>query len=297
MPMRSRSSGACGSAADLEAGDDPRRGRLGKLRIAVADRLGAGVGAQRAELRVADRRCARPHRSGRRACRTSRRRCARPAAGGASAPRAPTASVASAVGRLAPAVDALPVVAGLAARAGLAGGGMSSNEASSTSSKARSGMRVLRWRRWPAASPEWTRSRTVAMSGGGRPIGVEVRHALANDGVRARPRPCPGRSGARKSSPWAAHSASMARTCSARSMASRRWSAAVRAHADVVLLVRAGRDRVDRCRMGQRLELVDERRGGVVGDHQAALDARPLGEEGGQARRGARRPAARCAAR
>ncbi len=41
---------------------------------------------------------------------------------------------------------------------------------------------------------------------------------------------------------------------------------------------------VDRGRVGERLELVDERRGGVVGDHQPALDARPFRQEGRQAR-------------
>ena len=57
------------------------------------------------------------------------------------------------------------------------------------------------------------------------------------------------------------------------------------AHAHVVLLVGAGRDAVDRCRMGQRLQLVHQGRRRVVGDHQPALDARPLGEEGRQAGR------------
>ncbi len=55
-------------------------------------------------------------------------------------------------------------------------------------------------------------------------------------------------------------------------------------HGHVVLLVGAGRDRVDRRRMGQGLQLVDEGGRGVVGDHQSRVDPGRIGQEGRQSR-------------
>ena len=55
-------------------------------------------------------------------------------------------------------------------------------------------------------------------------------------------------------------------------------------HGDMVFLVGAGRQAVDARRMGERLVLARQRRGGDVGDHEAAVQARLGREERRQAR-------------
>ena len=64
----------------------------------------------------------------------------------------------------------------------------------------------------------------------------------------------------------------------------RRLAGGGRAHRDVVLLVRGGRDRVDARGMGERLVLGGEGGGGDVRDHEAGAAARRRArQEGGQA--------------
>ena len=54
-------------------------------------------------------------------------------------------------------------------------------------------------------------------------------------------------------------------------------------HRDVILLPRAGRDRVDARRVTQRLVLADEGGGDVLRDHEAGVETPVRREEGGQA--------------
>ena len=58
---------------------------------------------------------------------------------------------------------------------------------------------------------------------------------------------------------------------------------AMRRHRDVVLLVGRGRDRIDARRVGALLVLRDERGGGDLRQHEAGVQARLRGQEGGQA--------------
>ncbi len=75
----------------------------------------------------------------------------------------------------------------------------------------------------------------------------------------------------------------MASTVCAFSRISRAWRAEIGAHAHVVLLVGGGRDRVDARRVREHLVLADERGGGVLGDHEAVVQAAVADEEGRQA--------------
>ena len=191
-------------------------GDSGSCGISVADRLGARVGAQRAELGVAEavrvdriravgehrvragERRGRPRRRLRFSVRARRRRTRPPA------------------GRFAAAVDPLPVVACLAARTRLRRRRGSRRSWLRRRGRTR-GQPCARWVA-PLArrSPAWTQLARRGDVGRRRAVSVEVGHALRGSLACARATPAPGLSGARKSSPCAAHSASMASTCSAR---------------------------------------------------------------------------------
>ena len=99
--------------------------------------------------------------------------------------------------------------------------------------------------------------------------------AAARTAASAAPVPAPGSSGARRSS--AARGADQLDG----EDAARGWRRAVRslraaapAHRHVVLLHRAGRQRVDARRRGEAAVLGDHRRLRVLGDHQPGVDAR-----------------------
>ncbi len=90
--------------------------------------------------------------------------------------------------------------------------------------------------------------------------------------------------------------AARSRRCARCSPPSAQPARGERRHADVVLLIGRGRQRIDRGRMGERLVLRRQRRRGHVRDHEAGVDAAVLDEERRQARRAPGRSSARCAA-
>ncbi len=89
--------------------------------------------------------------------------------------------------------------------------------------------------------------------------------------------------GARSSIPRAAVSSSIAITRVSPSTDAAQLARGGPAHRDVVLLHRRAGDRVDARRDGEPLELGDDRRLRVLGDHQAGVHARVVGEERRQA--------------
>ena len=109
------------------------------------------------------------------------------------------------------------------------------------------------------------------------------RRRVAQRGAARRRSRAPGVSGARRSSPRAAQVSSTARI--RREVGDRRAQLARRApaHRDVVLLHRAGRQRVDARRRREAAVLGHHRRLRVLGDHQPGVDARrPAARNGGR---------------
>ena len=90
--------------------------------------------------------------------------------------------------------------------------------------------------------------------------------------------------GARRSTPCAAASSSMARMHEVFSPRSPSLRAGERRHGHVVFLVRRRRQRIDARRMRERLVLRGQRRRGHVRDHEARVDAAVPDEERRQAR-------------
>ena len=110
--------------------------------------------------------------------------------------------------------------------------------------------------------------------------------------------PGPASSGPRRSSARAAVSSSMASTRVSPSTARRSLRAADQPIETWSSCMRRRRDRVDRRRHGEPLELGDDRGLRVLGDHVPGVDARVVGEERRAGRGcGRRRGTGRCAAR
>ena len=265
-----------------------------------ADRL-AGLHEQRLVVLRASSACGRWRRSSPSRARPGRCRRRRRGRRGARRPRGRGCSSASA---------AAPRSASCA------------RSASSRAARGRVGLRhrqvlsVVRKRRgsrWPSRhSRGWPRADSAAATAvaapdgvdgrldlrGQVPVGARARTPAAQDRVTHRAVAGAGASGARRSRARAAVRTSIASTRVEPVHRAAQLAGRGPAHRDVVLLHRRRRDRVDARRRGEPLELADDRRPRVLGDHVARSRRRGR-RRGTAAARGCarRRGSGRCAAR
>ena len=122
---------------------------------------------------------------------------------------------------------------------------------------------------------EVRRERAVAIPE--RDVGADQRQRVARASARSR-------AARRRSTPCAAASSSIATMRAVFAAIGSQPARRERRHADVILLVRRGRQRVDRSRMRERLVLRRERRRGHLRDHEAGIHAAVLDQKRRQAR-------------